>query len=300
MESAGRKTLWYLLRANSDEAQRMRRRLAVGTALALLFAGLLAAARLEIVVFASAVLVVVLVSGRAAVRALQRNGRPLKTSGRGVGAAFWHGCLRVTGAARTLPRHFLRLTARLSPHARSAVAVSAARAARVRTSVAGSVRPILARALTRGVEYLRHAGPAPRARQIDLQREALRLNAAGTRQRRSGSHAKAIALHSRALEILGEVDDRRAVALTQNNLALALSHVGDHDRATRLLEQAAATLHQLGDQEHEGRIMANLALAHRRDGRPDECVDVLQLALTKLRRDTRAYKLVEAELSRVT
>jgi tetratricopeptide (TPR) repeat protein len=165
---------------------------------------------------------------------------------------------------------------------------------------AASVRSTLARELAHVLERVQHARIARQGRRGDLQRDALRLNAAGTRHRRNGASAKAIELHSRALALLQDVDDPRAVALTQNNLALALSSIGEHDRATMLLEQAASTVHELGDHEYEGRIMANLALTHRRHGRPDECADALQLALTKLGRDTNAYKLVEAELSRLT
>jgi tetratricopeptide (TPR) repeat protein len=292
MASAGRKTLWHALRAPSKEAQRARRRLAVGTALALLLAGLLAAARLEIVVLASALLVVLLVGSRAAVTALRRNWLPLRTTTREVSAAVWRSGVLATSSIRALPGHLRLAAERLRPHARHVAAVSVVCGA--------SVRSTLARELTHVHRSFQHARIALQARRRDLQRDALRLNAAGTRHRRNGASAKAIELHSRALALLQAVDDPRAVALTQNNLALALSSIGEHDRATMLLQQAAATVHELGDHEYEGRIMANLALTHRRHGRPDECADALQLALTKLGRDTNAYRLVEAELSRVT
>jgi tetratricopeptide (TPR) repeat protein len=100
--------------------------------------------------------------------------------------------------------------------------------------------------------------------------------------------------------LLRDVDNPHALALTQNNLALALSHVGDDPTAISLFEQAVATLDALGDRENEGKIMANLALAHRRHGRTDESADVLRLALTKLERNSSAYELVEAELSRAS
>jgi tetratricopeptide (TPR) repeat protein len=135
---------------------------------------------------------------------------------------------------------------------------------------------------------------------IDLHREALRLNASGTRHRRNGAHAEAVDLHRRALEILHELGDRRAVALTQNNLALALSHVSDDSSAIALFEEAAATLRELGDAEHEGRIIANLGLAHRRHGRYEQSENVLQLALTKLTPTSRAYETVEAEVRRAS
>ena len=135
---------------------------------------------------------------------------------------------------------------------------------------------------------------------IDLHREALRLNGAGTRERRNGAYGDAIVLHRRALEILDGLGDRRTVALTQNNLALALSHIGDETNAIALFEQAAATLHELGEEEHEGQIIANLGLAHRRHGHYEESANVLQLALKKLPPASRAYATVEAELQRAS
>src|SRR5262249_58689542 len=106
-----------------------------------------------------------------------------------------------------------------------------------------------------------------------------------------------IELHKRALEILSDTNDLHAVALTQNNLALAMSHAGEDPAATSLFEQAAATVSWLGDQEQEGKIMANLALAHRRHGRVRESEETLRLALTKLRPDSSAYRRVQAQLN---
>jgi tetratricopeptide (TPR) repeat protein len=150
------------------------------------------------------------------------------------------------------------------------------------------------------LEHVRKPLPSAGTQAIDLPREALRLNGAGTRERRNGAYADAVALHRRALEILDGLGDRRAVALTQNNLALALSHVGDETQAIALFEEAAATLHELGEAEHEGRIIANLGLAHRRHGHYEESANVLQLALTKLTPASRAYATVEAELRRAS
>jgi tetratricopeptide (TPR) repeat protein len=147
-----------------------------------------------------------------------------------------------------------------------------------------------------GVRQIQLSPPGP----IDVQRQALRLNAEGTNHRRQGEYAQAVELHTRALVLLRDVDNPHALALTQNNLALALSHVGDDPTAISLFEQAVATLDALGDRENEGKIMANLALAHRRHGRTDESADVLRLALTKLERNSSAYELVEAELSRAS
>ena len=141
---------------------------------------------------------------------------------------------------------------------------------------------------------------APRPARTEPQREALQLNAAGTQYRREGLHEEAVDCHRRALEILRELDDRRAVALTQSNLALALSHSGDDEWAIGLFEEAAATLRELGDDEDEARIMANLGVAHRRHGRPEVADNVLQLALSKLTPASSAYHAIEEQLRRAS
>jgi hypothetical protein len=141
---------------------------------------------------------------------------------------------------------------------------------------------------------------ALRARHSDPRREALRLNAAGTRYRRDGLYDHAVDCHRRALEIFRALDDRRAVALTQSNLALALSHAGDDNWAIGLFEEAAATLRELGDEEHEAQIIANLGLAHRRHGRREQGDNVLELALSKLPPASSEYHAIEAELRRAS
>jgi tetratricopeptide (TPR) repeat protein len=141
---------------------------------------------------------------------------------------------------------------------------------------------------------------ARRAALIDPEREAVRLNATGTQQRRSGCYDEAVEYHRQALEILRALGDRRGVALTQSNLALALSHAGDDVWAVGLFEEAAATLHELGDEEDEARIMANLGITHRRHGRPQEGDNVLELALSKLSPASSAYQAIEAELRRAS
>jgi len=266
MESARRQTLSYLLRADTGEARRARQRLVVGTCLALFFAGLLAAVGLAIVVVASCVLFAGAIAAAAAVRALRRHGDGVSTAAHRF----------ASDARRILVRH----GSLAQQHARRAPGLLAESAARAAA----------------GMRQIQMSPPRP----IDLQRQALRLNAAGTSRRRRGEYAEAADLHTRALLLLRDIDNPHAVALTQNNLALALSHVGDDREAIALFELAAATLHTLGDRENEGKIMANLALAHRRHGRSDESANVLRLALTKLERNSSAYELVEAELRRAS
>lgn len=288
MESARRQSLWYLLRADTRDAQRARQRLAAGTCLALFFAGLLAAVGLAVVVVAACVLFVAAVAAAGAVHALRRHRGRLSSGARSLvseasraleryGSAAWQYAKQLGGLAH-------RMLARYGSHAQEHA-----------KRLPGLLETSAARAAA-GVRQIQLSPPRP----IDLQREALRLNAEGTNERRRGAYAEAVDFHTRALMMLQDVDNPHAVALTQNNLALALSHVGDDRDAISLFEQAAATLHELGDKENEGKIMANLALAHRRHGRTDESADVLRLALTKLERDSSAYELVEAELRRAS
>ena len=279
METPGCNSLWDLLRADSGEAERARRRLGVGLALAVLLSGLFTAVGLAIVVLGVSLFVLLLLAAIAAARALSRNRRRLQQSAHGF----------MTSLIRTSARQSRRFAARLRTCGPTLVRTSVSPTVHLRAAVAGWI--------AQSVEQSRRTRASLQVRQIDVQREVLRLNSAGTKQRRSGSPAAAIELHTRALELLRETHDLRAVALTQNNLALALSHVGDDRAATALFEQAAATVRELGDREHEGRIMANLALAHRRHGRLEQYEDSLRIALTKLRRDSTAYKRVEAELS---
>lgn len=145
-----------------------------------------------------------------------------------------------------------------------------------------------------------HSVATPLFSRAQLQREALRLNAAGTQLRRRRSYPEAAEQHRAALEILRGLGDQRSVALTLNNLALALSHDGDDATAVALFEEAATILRQLGERQDEGRVIANLGLTHRRHGRREEANNVLGLALAKLAPASSAYHKVEAELRRAS
>jgi tetratricopeptide (TPR) repeat protein len=309
MESAGRiDTLWGLLRASSAEGRRTRRRLGVGAALAVLMSGLLTAVGLASVVFALALFALLAVGGTAAVRALRRHWPSVRSQSRRIAAALvrWSGIAlakartgltRVGGvgssAARWLRWRGPRLAVTCARHASRATRYVATRA----QTTFRRVRERTVAWLREGVEHAQRITLSTRVSPVDPHHEALRLNAAGSRQRRNGAYAEAVELHRRALEILGRVEAPHTVALTQNNLALALSHLGDDSRAIALFEEAAATLRELGEEEHEGRIIANLGLIHRRQGRSRQSDDVLQLALTKLRPTSKAYEAVEAELT---
>jgi tetratricopeptide (TPR) repeat protein len=295
MESARRQSLWYLLHSDTREARRARQRLAAGTCLALFFAGLLAAVGLGIVVVAACVLFAGAVAVAAAARALHRHHHRLAAGARNHAAGARS---RASDTQRVLARNGT-LAWHHARHGADVLGRALGRYGSHGREYAKRVPGLLETSASRAAAGVRQIQVSP-PRPIDLQREALRLNAEGTNRRRQGEYAEAVDLHTRALMLLHDVDNPQAVALTQNNLALALSHVGDDGDAISLFEQAAATLHELGDKENEGKVMANLALAHRRHGRDDESTNVLRLALSKLERDSSAYELVEAQLRRAS
>ena len=134
---------------------------------------------------------------------------------------------------------------------------------------------------------------ATESKPIDRQREALRLNATGTRLRRAGAYGDAAEQHRQALTLFHDLGDQHSEALTLSNLALALDHAGD-ETALELFEEAATTLGALGDEEHEGQVIANLALAFRRRGETEKSEDALDTALTKLRPESDAYRKVQS------
>jgi tetratricopeptide (TPR) repeat protein len=269
----------------------------------MLISGLLTAIGLGIVVVGLATLVLVVVGGAAAARALPTCWPRVRSRGGRIAAAVLRRSAIALANARTSLRHVRTLAssvlARLRLRGPALAKVCADRSSRAQRHLATSAEATVRR-MREGVERMQRQRLSQGTQSIDLHREALRLNASGTRHRRNGAYAEAVELHRSALEILHRLNDRRAVALTQNNLALALSHIGDDNHAIAMFEEAAAALRELGEEEHEGRIIANLGLAHRRHGRHEQSENVLQLALTKLTPASRAYETVEAEVSRAS
>ncbi len=96
-----------------------------------------------------------------------------------------------------------------------------------------------------------------------------------------------------------DLGDRRAEALTLNNLALALAHTGV-PTALQHFEQSLVVLRELGDEEHEGQVIANLGFVHRRQGRSEEAETLLHEALDKLPPGSSAYRHVEEQLRRAS
>jgi tetratricopeptide (TPR) repeat protein len=280
-------SFWELARQRSADGEILRRRIAAIGAIAVGFGGLLLAIGLGVVVLVFLAGTVLSLCVVVLVTLWPR----LRTFG-GTGTTF------IRDRSRTACAQLVPLWRRVA---------SVARVASVETRARGKALAHAAVALScrvgRDVSQAGRAATirfARRAALLDPHREAVRLNATGTQQRRSGRYDEAVEYHRRALEILRAIGDRRAVALTQSNLALALSHAGDDVWAVGLFEEAAATLHELGDEEHEARIMANLGATHRRHGRPEEGDNVLELALSKLSPASSAYQAIEAELRRAS
>ena len=305
--------VWGLARENSADGERVRRRIAALGAVTLTVCGFLVAiglGALVLALLAGALASLALLSLTAVWPYVRRHGgdwvRRVQSWGRTAAAtlaALWRPT-RIHAAAgmRSARRSSADVISWIGPRAASLSRValaSGSRTGRAVTRAARSTSTRVALPVTRAARStaIRIALPRPWS---DPQRAALHLNAAGTQYRRKGLYDEAVECHRRALEILRALDDRRAVALTQSNLALALSRVGDDDWAIGLFEEAAATLRELGDEEHEAQIMANLGLVHRRHGRREQGDNVLELALTKLNPASSAYRTIQAELRRAS
>jgi tetratricopeptide (TPR) repeat protein len=281
------KSFWQLARERSADGEVLRRRVAAIGAIIVCFCGFLLAIGLGVVVLVFFAAITASIGAAALL-------------------AFWPTLRSFGGDALAHARERSRATrGRVVPLARRALnaARSAFAAARVhgsglaRAAAASSRRVGLRAGQTARATTIRFV---PRPARLDPLRQALRLNATGTQHRRSGRYDEAVECHREALEILRALGDRRRVALTQSNLALALSHAGDDDWAVGLFEEAAATLGELGDEEHEAQIMANLGVTHRRHGRREEGDNVLELALSKLSPASSAYQVIESELRRAS
>jgi hypothetical protein len=299
------KMLWLLLRERSPAGARRRRRLCAAGGVAIFVAGFLAAVGLGWIVASVLAAVALAFVVTVATVTAPRIWRATCTSYRSgwigaTGAAAGrasHALVQRSGPALTRARAGTTHAAQLSlPLMRDA----GARLQRVHVpgqleALAGEVRARTNRTRLTGSSLWQLERRAP------LQREALRRNGAGVQLRRQGSYAQAATEHRAALEILRALGDQRAVALTLNNLALALSHDdGDDTTAVALFQEAATILGELGDDQDEGQVIANLGLTHLRHGRDDEANNVLQLALAKLAPASSAYHQVEAELRRAS
>jgi tetratricopeptide (TPR) repeat protein len=147
--------------------------------------------------------------------------------------------------------------------------------------------------------FLENRQPKPAA--DDRGGRAHRLNELGAHLRREGDHEGAVEQHRAALAIVRDLGDRRAEALTLNNLALALVHTsGGVPVAVQHFEQSLFLLRELGDDELEGQVIANLAFVRRRQGRDEDAESLLHAALDKLPPESSAYRQVEEQLRRAS
>lgn len=269
----------------SVDREQLRRRVLAFTGTWFLLAGFLATLGFGAVLLASLALLLVggVVAGGLWLMRRYQVGRGLRVA---VGS--------IERASRTLearldelgPRQRLQRVGDVASHSHQTLLAGA------RRSYSRAVGRVRARAVE-----IRQSEPAA----ADLQGHALRLNERGAQLRRQGNHEEAAAQHRAALAILRELGDRRAEALTLNNLALALVHTtGGVPVAVQLFEQALAVFRELGDEEHEGQVIANIGFVRRRQGRDEDAKSLLHAALDKLPPDSSAYHQVEKQLSRAS
>lgn len=279
---------WPLLVERSRAGERRRARIGAGFGVALLFLGLLWAAgfgRIVAEVVAWALVAVALLELAAVVQGA--NLRHLPVQG---GPAV----RKIAAVARTsLPLSSAWLAAVF------AGTIATARKLRGATvsATAVTVGPISSRGVAWAGDVLRHA--RGRSGTIAAAQKAHRLNALGATLRRNGAAEAAADQHRAALAIVRALGDRRAEALTLNNVALALAPTDDVE-AVKHLEQAATILRQLGDSQHEGQVIANLGMIHRRRGRSEEADRLLETALAKLDPETPEHRQVREQLRRAS
>jgi tetratricopeptide (TPR) repeat protein len=245
--------------------ERDRNRIAAGAGLIFVLGGFMIAVGLGVIVLGVVVVTAVFVGCRLGLRAMRAH-----LDGR-----------RAAATIRTLG-------GRVKPIARTG-------AERVREKTT----KVVAEAQAAG-SRLSDQRPARSRDRYRLQKEALRLNTAGSDARRRGEAQRASELHLEALEVVRQLDDHVAEALTLNNLALALGSAGDTEGAIARFVEAHAIACALGDPKYEGLIAANLATAYRRHGYEQQAVEFLRVALAKLPPTSGAYRQVEEELQRAS
>ncbi len=140
----------------------------------------------------------------------------------------------------------------------------------------------------------------PRRSVAGRRRQAVRLNARGASERRSGNIRAAVDHHRRALEIVRDLGDERVEALTLNSLALAVARGGDDDAALAHFGRSLALLRELDDVQTEGQVVANIGLVHGRRGRRQQSAECLRAALEKLSPETPDYRRIEEHLRRAS
>src|SRR5918995_622842 len=240
MPSADRiNTLWSLVRASSAEGRRTRRRLGAGASLTILMSGLLTATGLGIVVVAFAGVVLVTIGGAAVARARSACWPSVRLLGGRIAAAILRRSGMVLANARTGLRRVRRLVSSVLAWLRlrgsGFAQLCADRAFRARRYLATSGEATVRR-MREGVERAQRQRLSHGAQPIELHREALRLNASGTRRRRNGAHAEAVDLHRREL---GEEEHEGQIIA---NLGLAHRRYGRYEQSENVLQLALTKL----------------------------------------------------------
>jgi tetratricopeptide (TPR) repeat protein len=266
--------LWRLLRADSPVGERARRRAAATSAMAIAVLALFVSVGLVSIVLVFVSMILAAGCMLAGALLLHRRRASLRSLGgrfaslRGLGGRLWARGTEIArdAAVRTVPV-LRRASDRASAGARTAHGLA-------RTKSETLNRRLRSSALA------------------DRRQQAVRANAMGVQLRRQGDLAAAAEQHRRALNFFREIGDRRAEALTLNNLALAVERAGDA-RALELFEESATILGELGDEQNEGQVIANLALAFRRRGQEQESAEALEAALAKLEPESNAYRKAE-------
>jgi tetratricopeptide (TPR) repeat protein len=269
--------------AVSDDRDQLRRLLAA-TGLALLIGGLLMALSVVLVGFLLVALAVSVLLVAGSIWVTRRV--DLDSALRAAAASSSAGARTIRERA---PRPRVREHARGLAHRTAATAAAAPR----RTN-AFATRAF--RGYVNGMYRLRLF----KVESIDRNRLAQDLNQRGARLRREGDPGQAAQQHRAALEIVRDLGDQHAEALTLNNLGLALAHTGADRAAVEYLEQAVDVLRELGDEEHEGQVIANLGIVYRRQGQGEEAAMLFHEALEKLPEASPAYRKVEEELQRAS
>ena len=294
---------WERLAERSRAGERRRARVGAGSGVVVLFLALLWAAGLGAIaagIAVGAIAAAALLELAAAAQAV--GARRMLAAGRTVVRKGAAGADALAPALVAIGRNLVRAAARAgrASHRLATAPTTRAAAHQVARGVDAGQRGVLR--VTRATAAAA-ADAARRGRrrrdEIAAEREARRLNALGTRLRRSGAAEAAAEQHRAALAIVRELGDRRAEALTLNEVALALAQTDDA-AAVSHFEEAATILRELGLSQHEGQVIANLGITHRRRGRPDEANRLLETALAKLDPATPEHREVEAQLRRAS
>jgi tetratricopeptide (TPR) repeat protein len=298
--------LWQLLRADSPRGAGVRRRVAAMAAMAAFLLALLASVGfLTIVLFLVAIgaagtgVVGIVLLGRRHAPQLVDRGSVVRARTAEVAAVS-------EAATKKAATEIGRFASRAGTDARASIHEHIPRLrsrwSRTQAALVGQLPVVIAEARRHFDAAAAHLPKPddgwPTREPVDYHREALRANAAGSQLRRDGAYAEAAEQHRVALELFRQLGDRRAEALTLNNLALALDRVGD-SIALDLFEEAATILGELGEDQQEGQVIANLALAFRRRGRDEQSAEVLEIALGKLNPDSQEYRRLD-ELRRAS